>query len=255
MSVARACEAEIVSADAFQIYAGLPLLTAQPDASLREQAPHHLIGEIPLGQPFDAARYRELALARIREIETRGKRVLVVGGTGLYVRALTHGLAKLPGADPALRAELNALSLEELQGRYAALDPRGMEKIDRQNPRRLIRAIEVSLLTGIPFSRLRGDWSESGPERGHRPCRERSCCVRPEDLHARIDSRVDQMFQAGVVEEVCQAGEAGPTARQAIGYAEIRAHLSRRNGSGQLHRRHQTEDPAVFETSIDVVPP
>lgn len=225
VSVARACEAEIVSADAFQIYAGLPLLTAQPDASLREQAPHHLIGEIPLGQPFDAARYRELALARIREIETRGKRVLVVGGTGLYVRALTHGLAKLPGADPALRAELNALSLEELQGRYAALDPRGMEKIDRQNPRRLIRAIEVSLLTGIPFSRLRGDWSESGPERAQAV--QGALLLRPpEDLHARIASRVDQMFQAGVVEEVCQAGEAGPTARQAIGYAEIRAHLS-----------------------------
>ena len=224
VEAALACEAEIVNADAFQIYAGLPLLTAQPEAALRVQVRHHLIGEIPLGQAFDAGRYRELALARAREIEARGKRVLVVGGTGLYVRALTHGLAELPPADAGLREELARLSLAELQRRYAELDPRGMDRIDRQNPRRLIRAIEVSMLAGAPFSSLRADWSGTAHEAA--PATAGALLLRErEELRRRIGERVRRMFREGVIEEVRNAGEAGPTARQAIGYAEIQSHL------------------------------
>lgn len=224
VEVALACDAEIVSADAFQIYAGFPVLTAQPEAELRARARHHLIGEIPPDRSFDAAQYRALALERVREIEGRGKRALIVGGTGLYVRALTHGLAELPPADAALREELGGLSLEALQRRYAALDPRGLEKIDRRNPRRLIRAIEVSVLTGRPFSSLREDWSGAAAAAGRES--EGALLWRDrEALGERIHARVRRMFQRGVLEEVRDGPPAGPTARQAIGYAEIQAHL------------------------------
>jgi len=221
VEVALQCNAEIVGADAFQIYAGLPILTAAPSADLRAKVPHHLIGEIPLGEKLDVARYRELALARIKEIESRGKRALVVGGTGLYVRALTHGLSEMPEPDPALRGELEAMSLGELQERYATLDPAGMERIDRQNRRRLVRAIEVSVLAGTPFSALRADWSggEIVPS-GAGVIFE----VEREELNARIDARVRRMFVEGVIEEV-KSAEAGPTAVQAIGYTEIKALL------------------------------
>ena len=221
VEVALQCNAEIVGADAFQIYAGLPILTAAPSADLRAKVPHHLIGEIPLGEKLDVARYRELALARIKEIESRGKRALVVGGTGLYVRALTHGLSEMPEPDPALRGELEAMSLGELQERYATLDPAGMERIDRQNRRRLVRAIEVSVLAGTPFSALRADWSggEIVPSGAGV-----IFAVEREELNARIDARVRRMFVEGVIEEV-KSAEAGPTAVQAIGYTEIKALL------------------------------
>jgi tRNA dimethylallyltransferase len=216
-------DAEIVGADAFQVYQGLDLLTAKPPPHLRAKVPHHLIGEIPLREKFDVGRYREMALARVREIEARGKRALVVGGTGLYIRALTHGLSELPGAAPALRAELDTLTLSQLQERYAALDPRGSERIDRRNRRRLVRAIEVSLLAGAPFSSLRADWS------GKQPAAAASGIaleINRDQLHARIDARVRRIFAQGVVDEV-RAAEAGPTAAQAIGYAEIKALLRR----------------------------
>ena len=110
-------DAEIVGADAFQVYQGLDLLTAKPAPHLRAKVRHHLIGEIPLREKFDVARYRDMALDQVREIESRGKCALVVGGTGLYIRALTHGLSELPEADPALRRELEALTLAQLQER------------------------------------------------------------------------------------------------------------------------------------------
>jgi tRNA dimethylallyltransferase len=224
MEVALRMDAEIVGTDAFQVYAGLELLTAAPDAAARARVPHHLVGEIGIGEAFDAARYRELALARIREIEGRGRRALMVGGTGLYARALIHGLTEMPGSDETVREALAGLSLPELQERYAELDPVGMEKIDRHNRRRLVRAIEVSVLAGKPFSSLRTDWSgePSEPAAGAGVILDRD----REELYARIDARVTRMFEQGVIEEVARAGEAGATAAQAIGYGEIRALLA-----------------------------
>ena len=111
-----ACDigAEIVSADAFQIYRGLDLLTAKPDVSTLAKAPHHLIGSTPLHEEMNAEKYRRAASRAIDEIQSRGKLAIVVGGSGLYVKALTHGLAAVPGSDPKLREKLNALSLDEL---------------------------------------------------------------------------------------------------------------------------------------------
>lgn len=221
VEVAERCGAEIVGADAFQIYAGLQQLTAQPDRELLARVPHHLIGQIPLTESFDVAQYAALARHRTEEIHARGKRVLVVGGTGLYVRALTHGIAALPPADVNLRAEFAALPLVELVGKLRDLDPKSAAGIDLKNPRRVIRALEVCGPTGRPFSSFREEWKTAPP--GIRGV----VLMRPrEELHARIEHRTAAMFEHGVVEEIRAAGEVGSTAAQAIGLREIRAHLA-----------------------------
>src|SRR4029077_14148529 len=115
--VAREVGAEIVSADAFQIYRDLDLLTAKPDDSTLAKAPHHLIGTIALSEEMNAEKYRRAAMRAIDEINSRGKPAIIVGGSGLYIKALTHGLAPLPEADPKLREKLNTMTLDELRSR------------------------------------------------------------------------------------------------------------------------------------------
>jgi tRNA dimethylallyltransferase len=215
-AVAQRLGAEVVSADAFQIYRGLDLLTAKPDQATLAKAPHHLIGAVPLSEEMSAEKYRVMA----EEIIARGKPVIVVGGTGLYVKALTHGLATLPGANSKLREKLERTTSEELFRSLSALDPDGADKIDRQNRRRLIRAVEVCLLTGKPFSSQRVEWSKSLPENGVLVTRERG------ELYARINRRVEEMFAAGVVEEVRAVKHLGPTAEKTLGLREIRALLA-----------------------------
>ena len=148
--VAREMAAEIVSADAFQIYRGLDLLTAKPDVSTLAKAPHHLIGSTPLHEEMNAEKYRGAASRVIDEIHSRGNLAIVVGGSGLYIKALTHGLAAVPGSDPKLREKLNALSLDELHAQLIELDPGAVRTIDMNNRRRVIRALEICLLTGEP---------------------------------------------------------------------------------------------------------
>lgn len=215
--LAERCGGEIVGADAFQIYEGLDLLTAKPGREMRERVPHHCLDVVPLTRRFDVAQFATLANQRITEIAARGKVPIVCGGTGLYVRALIRGLADLPGADAQLRARLEAQSIEALQRRLAELDPVASSQIDLNNPRRLIRALEVCLLTGRPFSSFRTEWEQSGaPMRGVVVQRERA------DLHQRIAERTAAMFAAGVEDEVRAISEIGPTANQAIGFREIR---------------------------------
>jgi tRNA dimethylallyltransferase len=218
--VALHCNGEIVGADAFQVYGGLDILTAKPPHELRERVPHHLIGCVPLAQRFDAAQYQALALEAIRDIAARGKLPVVVGGTGLYIRSLTHGLADLPQADAKLRSQLDALPLVELQRRYRELDPEGAERIDMQNPRRLIRAVEVCELTGRPFSSFRDEW-----QRGAEFTRGILLTPSRDGLYARINARTLAMFAEGVVEEVRACDEIGETAAQAIGFHEIQSLL------------------------------
>ena len=220
--VAHEIGAEIVSADAFQIYRGLNLLTAKPDASTLAKAPHHSIGTIRLSEEMNAEKYRRAAMCAVAEINSRGRLALVVGGSGLYIKALTHGLASLPEADPRLREQLNAMSLDELRTQLAELDPEGARKIDTKNRRRLVRALEVCLLTGKPASAAVagvGDPGQPGsaiPASGIFVFRDR------EELYARINQRVEAMFENGVIEEVRAAGAMSATASQMIGLREIR---------------------------------
>src|SRR5881394_3495278 len=152
--VARETDAEIVSADAFQIYRGLDLLTAKPDASTLGKAPHHLIGTMALSEEMNAEKYRRAAMRAVDEINSRGRVAIILGGSGLYVKALTHGLAPLPTSDPELREKLNAMSLDELRSQLIELDPATARKIDVKNRRRLVRALEICLLTGKPASEV-----------------------------------------------------------------------------------------------------
>ena len=225
VAVAERCGGEIVGADAFQVYRGLDILTAKPSASLRARVPHHLIGEIPLTQSFDVAQYLRAARQRIAEIRARGRVPIVTGGTGLYLRALTRGLADQPGADATLRAQLESQPLADLQRRLADLDPVGAAQLDLKNPRRVIRALEVCLVTGRPFSSFREQWA--GPPPGVRGV---VLTLDRTVLNARIDRRTETMFTAGVIEEV-RATAAGTTANQTLGLREIRALLA-----GQLTR-------------------
>jgi tRNA dimethylallyltransferase len=210
--VAPELNAEIVSADAFQIYYGLDLLTAKPDAATLAKAPHHLIGTMSILEEMNAAKFRKLALQAIREIHSRGKLAIVVGGSGLYIKALTHGLSVAPAADPDLRARLNGLSLADLQKKLRSLDPNA--GVDFKNRRRVVRAIEICLLIGKPASTQR-TW-KSQTTQGVFVFRDR------DDLYQRINQRVEKMFEAGVIEEVRAAGAMSETASKMIGLREIR---------------------------------
>ena len=154
--IAAACRGEVVSADAFQIYRGLPLLTAQPSESLLRKAPHHLIGQLPLNQEMNAEKFRLMATGAITEINGRGKLAIVVGGSGLYLKALTHGLAPLPATDPELRAQLNLLPMEELVSRLLQADPAAGKKTDlRTATRRCSRSVALSVRSRFSCKRKR----------------------------------------------------------------------------------------------------
>jgi tRNA dimethylallyltransferase len=220
--VAGEIGAEIVSADAFQIYCGLDLLTAKPDASTLAKAPHHLIGTAPLNEEMNAEKYRCAATRAIDEINSRGRHAMVVGGSGLYIKALTHGLAPVPEADPTLREKLNAMSLDELRSRLAELDTEAARTIDTKNRRRVVRALEICLLTGKPVMEVVAGVGDPGgpgsaiPATGVFVYRDR------EELYQRINQRVEAMFEYGVIEEVRTTGAMGATASQMIGFREIR---------------------------------
>jgi tRNA dimethylallyltransferase len=227
--VASEMGAEIVSADAFQIYRGLDLLTAKPDPSTVAKAPHHLIGTTPLHEEMNAEKYRCAASRVIGEIHSRGKVAIVVGGSGLYIKALTHGLAPLPESDPKLREKLKAMSLDELRSQLIELDSEAAAKIDMKNRRRVIRALEICLLTGKPASEVVAEASDS---LGKAPLRSAPAATGVfvfrdrEELYARINQRVEAIFECGVIEEVRAAGEVSATASQMIGFREIRQLLS-----------------------------
>jgi tRNA dimethylallyltransferase len=219
--VAREVDAEIVSADAFQIYRGLDLLTAKPDASTLAKAPHHLIGTTPLHDEMNAEKYRRAATRAIEGISSRGKVAIVVGGSGLYVNALTHGLAPLPEADPNLREKLNAMSSDELLSQLAKLDPGTTRKIDLKNRRRVVRTLEICLLTGRPASEVVAGVGDSGRPGSSIPATGVFLFRDRQELYERINQRVQAMFERGVIEQVRVAGAISATASQMIGLREI----------------------------------
>jgi tRNA dimethylallyltransferase len=210
--------AEIISADAFQIYRGLDLLTAKPENTTLAKAPHHLLGTVPLSEEMNVEKFRAAAVEAIRAIHARGKHAIVAGGSGLYLKALTHGLSQLPGANRELRKELAQATVEELFARLRELDPDGAARIDRRNKQRLVRAVEVCLSSGKPFSAQRTGWGNAhSTPNGVFVFRERA------ELYERINRRVENMFVEGVVEEVRALGDVGSTAERTLGLREIRA--------------------------------
>jgi tRNA dimethylallyltransferase len=231
--VARNLAAEIISADAFQIYGGLDLLTAKPDAATLAKVPHHLIGTMSVLQERNAAKFRQLALRVIDEIHARGKLAIVVGGSGLYIKALTHGLDAAPPADPELRSELNELTSDQLRERLVDLDPETARKIDMKNRRRVVRALEICLLKDKTVSTQRMQ-AVAGVVDPGRPRSVPLSGAAPtgifvfrnrDELRKRINQRVEAMFENGVIGEVRAINEIGATAAKMIGLREIREHL------------------------------
>lgn len=222
LRLAERLGSEIVGADAFQIYAGLPILTAQPTAAQLARVPHHLVGSVDPSETYDAARYRHEALGALQSVAARGKRPIVVGGTGLYIKALLGGLDDLPGQDINLREEFSRSDLPSLVKRLESIDPEGAASIERANRLRVERALEIVMLTGKPLSEVRKG-ARPSPQgvRGFLIVRERG------ELRGRIAANVESMFARGVEAEVAALpGErTGPTASMALGLRDIRALL------------------------------
>jgi len=220
---------EIISVDSMQVYRGLDIGTAKPSAADRARVPHHLLDVVELTEPFDAAKFVALAREAVRQIQGRGRIPILCGGTGLYFKALLDGLGEAPPSDAALRADLEAAPLTELLRELAARDRATFERIDRRNPRRVIRALEVIRLTGKPFSDQRADWASDKPS-SPSPPRFVALSRGAEDLRRRIDSRVDEMFARGLVAETRALLRHGldrnKTAMQAIGYRQVVQHLN-----------------------------
>lgn len=217
LEIAKHINGAVINADAFQLYDGLPILTAQPSSSDRKQAPHQLFGEIPLAESLDAARYRILAQERIAQSWSVQRPPILVGGTGLYLKAVLFGLSSgLPPPNPSLRSELETLSLEEMQLKLTTLDPGAQRGVDLLNPRRVIRALEVCILTGKPFTSFKDHHPWEGLPAGI------WLSLPRETLHQRIQQRAARLFAEGVENEVREAlPKLGPTSKQAIGIQPV----------------------------------
>ena len=217
---------EIVNADSMQLYRGMDIGTAKPTADEQGGVPHHLLDVWDVRQAASVAEYRRLARAEIDRLRTAGLVPLLVGGSGLYVRAVLDEL-DFPGTDPALRgrleAELAEVGAPALHSRLARVDPAAAAAVLPSNGRRIVRALEVVELTGGPFrARL--------PEpRPHYPAVLLGLDREPAALDERIEQRVDRMWARGFVAEVeallTEGLREGPTASRALGYAQVIAQL------------------------------
>lgn len=241
LRLAHRLDGEIVNADSMQVYCGMDIGTAKPTSEQQEGIPHHLLDIVRPNQPFSAADFAETADAAIRDISSRGKRAIVVGGTGLYIRALLKGLVDSPGDAGQIRDELRAEAQE--RGNQAMLeellkvDPELAERMHPNNLVRIIRALEVYRLTGIPLSRYQQEHAFSTQRyqslqigiRVDRPL-----------LYSRIDDRVNRMLEQGLLQEVQQLLEAGfgpdSKAMRAIGYKEMTAYLAGEYGLDEAVR-------------------
>ena len=233
VELAELLGAEIVTADSMQLYAELPILTNQPTLEEARRVPHHLVGVVDPSTTFSVAQYASLAQREIDAILVRGLRVVVEGGSGLYVRAALGGLSFGPPPDAALRARLQRRLQDEgpaaLRAELARRDPATAAVVDLANPRRVARALEAVLITGGPVDPAgRAALWRPGTRYEHVVI---ALDAEREWLRPRIDERVDWMVAAGALEEVRDARARGPlstTLQQAIGVREIAAHLDGR---------------------------
>ncbi|SFT65579.1 tRNA dimethylallyltransferase [Geodermatophilus amargosae] len=226
VTLAQRLGGEVVNADSMQLYRGMDIGTAKPDAAERQGVPHHLLDVWPVRQAASVAEYAQMARAEIDRLRAAGVLPLLVGGSGLYVRAVLDDL-DIPGTDPAVRARLQAelddVGPAALHARLAAVDPDAAAAVLPSNGRRIVRALEVVEITGRPFRATLPD------PRPHYPAVVVGLDREPAELDARVAERVDRMWAAGFVAEVeALVGEGlreGPTASRALGYAQVLAQL------------------------------
>ena len=229
LELARRLGGEIVSCDSQQVYVGMDVGTAKPTREERREIPHHLLDVVRPDEPFHAARWAALARAAVADVAARGRVPIVVGGTGLYFRALTVGFFEAPPPDAAIRArhreEAAALGVEALHARLAGIDPAAAAAIGARDLVRISRALEVWEQTGVPITALRAEAAPPGDLQA------RVLVFDPPlaDLRLRIEARARQMFEAGFEDEVraLRAAGYGPALRplQALGYQQVGALL------------------------------
>jgi len=227
IELALALNGEIVSADSRQVYRYMDIGTAKPSREDRAKVPHHLIDIINPDDTFTLATYQELAFQATADIQRRGKPALLVGGSGLYIRAVTGGLS-IPkvAPDPELRRNLEDRAehegYESLYRELTKVDPQAAEKIDPRNVRRVIRALEVCITAGVPFSQLQKSSSRI-------PSITIGLTTTREDLYKRIDARVDRMVEEGLVDEVKDLLKRGYSpelpAMSSLGYKQVIAYI------------------------------
>lgn len=201
IALAKRLDGEIINADAMQVYADLDILTARPDAEEKAAAPHHLFGHVDAATRYSAGAWSKDAAAKIAELHGQGKVPIIVGGTGLYLMALTDGLSEIPPIPEEARREARDRVAQDQAGTYADLvarDPAAKDRIDAQDRQRTARALEVLIATGRPISSFHG---EQAPVL--KPGEWVGAALTPprEDLYARIDQRVDAMMKQGALEE------------------------------------------------------
>jgi len=241
LDIAERIGAEIINADSMQLYRGMDIGTAKLKVSERREIPHHLLDVLDVTEDSTVAWYQEHARSAIAEIHSRGLHAIIVGGTGLYIKAILDDL-NFPETDPQVRANLEKLGEEfganYLFERLQELDPAAALAIDRANIRRIVRALEVIEITGKPFTaNLPREDSSRFPD-----ALQFGLVMDREHLRDRIDLRVDRMWQEGFVAEgdelITQGIRRGTTAQRALGYAQI---LAMRDGT-------LSEDEAKEET-------
>lgn len=233
LAVALALEigAEIVNADSMQVYEGMDIGTAKLSVAERKAVPHHLLDVLTVRQDSTVAWYQEAARSVIDEIHSRGKDAIIVGGTGLYIKAIVDDL-NFPDTDPVIRSRLELEAIKHgaaaLFTRLEKLDPAAALAIDSANTRRIVRALEVIEITGKPFTaNLPREESSRYPDAFHFGLSQDR-----ESLDARVSARVDHMWEAGLVEEVqalvVTGLREGVTAKKALGYSQILSMLDGR---------------------------
>jgi tRNA dimethylallyltransferase len=249
LALAERVGAEIIAMDSMTLYRCMDIGTAKPTPDERRRVPHHLIDVLDPWQSASVAWWLERATACARDIEGRGRRVLFVGGTALYLKALLRGLFPGPGADPALRARLEAEAEQHgnqvLHARLARVDPPAAGRLHVNDRRRLVRALEVWELTGRPISQWQQQWSVVGSPPPAEPAAEQGppatdtpaaywIDLPREALYARINARVVRMFDEGLVGEVRRLRRlpraVSREAAQGLGYKEVLDHLDGRVG-------------------------
>ena len=233
IELARRIDAEIISMDSMALYREMDIGTAKPSATEREIVPHHLIDVIEPNEEFSVAQYVEAADDAVRDIESRKRIALFVGGTPLYLKALLRGLFEGPEADWTLRRRLEEQAAEQgseaLHARLTEIDPSAAERLHPNDMRRIIRALEVFEKTGRPISQFQQQFDRARPAE---QCHVFVLAWPRQMLHERIDRRVEQMFEQGLVDEVRrlldQYGQLSRTAGQGLGYREVLEHLDQK---------------------------
>lgn len=225
IALANQLNGEIVNADAYQVYRGLDTITAAPSPQEQAQAPHHLFGILNPTEEFDAQQYLKLAKPVITDIQSRNKTPIIVGGSGMYLKFLTHGPSPLPPGDKTLRTKLDKLTDQQLIAQLQQLDPQGATQTNLKNRRYVTRALEICILAEQPMSKLKTDWANSNTQT-EKHLRGILLDWEREELRQRIKTRTEQIIKSGAIPEVASLKNLSKTCEKAIGIRDILSHLN-----------------------------